>query len=71
MKFKEIWLIKIIIKLNAKKSEIKINKQNIQRLFMTVNYPALKSHICLIKNKYSSQQEYRVIEEGFDQKIFI
>ena len=38
---------------------------------MIINYPALKSHICLIKNKYLSQQEYRVIKEGFDPKIFI
>ena len=36
-----------------------------------VNIPALKSHISLIKNKYSSQQEYRVIKKGFDKTIFI
>ena len=36
-----------------------------------INFSALKSHICLIKNKYSSQQEYRVIKEGFDKTIFI
>ena len=36
-----------------------------------INFSALKSHISLIKNKYSSQQEYRIIKEGFDKTIFI
>ena len=38
---------------------------------MMVNFPALKSHISLIKNKYSSQQEYRIIKESFNKTIFI
>ena len=64
-------LKKILNTLNGKNSEININRQNAHRLTMMVNYSALKSHISLIKNKYSSQQEYRVIKEHFDPKKYI
>ena len=70
-KMKAKQLKKILNTLNSKKSEIIINRQNTQRLSMMVNYSALKSHISLIKNKYSSQQEYRVIKERFDPKKYI
>ena len=36
-----------------------------------VIYLALKSYISLIKNKYLSQQEYRVIKDGFDKTILL
>ena len=61
-------LKKIINNVNTSKSgSIKIQ----QRLSIMPTYKALKSHFSLIKNNYSSKEEYRVIKENFDPKKYI
>ena len=51
--------------------KIKLSHQSSQRLSVIPNYTAIKSQLSLIKNKYSSQQEYRVVKEHFDPRKYI
>ena len=62
---------KIMNTLNLSKSEKNSDIKSHQRLSIMPNFSTLRSHISLIKNKYSSKQEYKIIKEYFDPKKYI
>ena len=62
---------KIMNTLNLSKSEKNADIKSHQRLSIMLNYSTLRSHISLIKNKYSSKQEYKIVKEYFDPKKYI
>ena len=62
---------KIMNYINMNKSEKKSQIKSHHRFSVMQNYSTLKSQISLIKNKYSSKQEYKIIKEHFDPKKYI